>query len=97
LTEQQSWQCIAQSKGMTYLQRLPEAIPEGQFLVHNSVGGGWVARPAADPSQATGRVKRGATTSFTAPAYWKFESTPLQERVRLSPDSPQSPGFPPVS
>jgi hypothetical protein len=22
---------------MTYLQRLPEAIPEGQFLVHNSV------------------------------------------------------------
>jgi len=38
LTEQQSWQGIAQSKGMTYLQRLPEAIPEGQFLVHNSVG-----------------------------------------------------------
>jgi len=37
LTEQQSWQGIAQSKGMTYLQRLPEAIPEGQFLVHNSV------------------------------------------------------------
>src|SRR5262249_39078727 len=31
------------SKGMTYLQRLPEAIPEGQFLVHNS------ARPT-DPS-----------------------------------------------
>jgi hypothetical protein len=28
---------IAQSKGMTYLQRLPEAILEGQFLVHNSV------------------------------------------------------------
>ena len=37
MTEQQSWQGIAQSKGMTYLQRLPEAIPEGQFLVHNSV------------------------------------------------------------
>jgi hypothetical protein len=37
LIEQQSWQGIAQSKGMTYLQRLPEAIPEGQFLVHNSV------------------------------------------------------------
>jgi hypothetical protein len=38
LTEQQSWQDIAQLKaGMTYLQRLPEAIPEGQFLVHNSV------------------------------------------------------------
>ena len=37
LTEQQSWQEIAQSKGMTYLQRLPEAILEGQFLVHNSV------------------------------------------------------------
>ena len=36
LTEQQSWQGIAQSKGMAYLQRLPEAIPEGQFLVHNS-------------------------------------------------------------
>ena len=51
-----------------------------------SLGGGWVARPAADPSQATGRVKRGATTSFTAPAYWKFESIPLQQRVRLSPD-----------
>ena len=37
LTERQSWQDIAQSKGMTYLQRLPEALPEGQFLVHNSV------------------------------------------------------------
>jgi hypothetical protein len=37
LTEQESWREIAQSKGMTYLQRLPEAIPEGQFLVHNSV------------------------------------------------------------
>ena len=37
MTEQQSWQDIAQSKGMTYLQRLPEAILEGQFLVHNSV------------------------------------------------------------
>jgi hypothetical protein len=36
LTERQSWQDIAQSKGMTYLQRLPEAILEGQFLVHNS-------------------------------------------------------------
>ena len=36
LTEQQSWQEIAESKGMTYLQRLPEAVPEGQFLVHNS-------------------------------------------------------------
>jgi hypothetical protein len=36
MTEQQSWLEIAQSKGMTYLQRLPEAIPEGQFLVHNS-------------------------------------------------------------
>jgi hypothetical protein len=36
LTERQSWQDIAQSKGMTYLQRLPESIPEGQFLVHNS-------------------------------------------------------------
>jgi len=36
LTEQQSWQEIAQSKGMTYLQRLPELVPEGQFLVHNS-------------------------------------------------------------
>jgi len=37
LTEQQSWQDIAQSTGMTYLQRPPEAVPEGQFLVHNSV------------------------------------------------------------
>jgi hypothetical protein len=34
LTQQKSWQDIAQSKGMTYLQCLPEAIPEGQFLVH---------------------------------------------------------------
>ena len=25
--------------------------------------------------------EKGATTSFTASAYWKFESTPLQERV----------------
>jgi len=37
LTQQESWQDIAQSNGMTYLQCLPEAIPEGQFLVHNSV------------------------------------------------------------
>jgi hypothetical protein len=36
LTEQESGQEIAQSKGMTYLQRLPEAVPEGQFLVHNA-------------------------------------------------------------
>ena len=36
MTEQQSWLDIAQSKGMTYLRRLPEVIPEGQFLVHNS-------------------------------------------------------------
>src|SRR5689334_13309790 len=46
LTERQSWRDIAQSKGMTYLQRLPEAIPEGQFLVHNS------ARPAHPPRVA---------------------------------------------
>jgi hypothetical protein len=26
--------------------------------------------------------EKGATTSFTASAYWKFESTPLQRRVR---------------
>jgi hypothetical protein len=25
--------------------------------------------------------EKGATTSFTASAYWKFESTPLQRRV----------------
>jgi hypothetical protein len=46
-TERQSWQDIAQSKGMTYLQRLPEAIPKGQFLVHNS------ARPT-DPLGSQG-------------------------------------------
>jgi hypothetical protein len=42
--------------------------------------GGRVALSAADPSQANGRGKR-PTTSFTAPAYWKFESSPLQRRV----------------
>ena len=31
---------------------------------------------------------KGATTSFTAPAYWKFESTPLQQRV-CEPSVPQ--------
>jgi hypothetical protein len=33
----------------------------------------------ADPSQAAG-ARKGATTSFTASAYWKFESIPLGER-----------------
>src|ERR1700757_3819699 len=31
----------------------------------------------ANPSQATD-ARKGATTSFTAAAYWKFESIPLQ-------------------
>ena len=33
-----------------------------------------------DPSRATGG-KKGAKPRFTAPAYWKFESTSLQRRV----------------
>jgi hypothetical protein len=34
--------------------------------------------------------EKGATTSFTASAYWKFESTPLQQRVsELSVPQPQ--------
>jgi hypothetical protein len=39
-----------------------------------------VAPPAADPSQATGRVKR-RENQFTAPAYQKFKSSPLQRGV----------------
>ena len=42
--------------------------------------GGRVAPPAADPSQATGRVKR-RENQFTAPAYQKFKSSPLQRGV----------------
>jgi hypothetical protein len=38
------------------------------------------ANRRADPSQATD-ARKGATTSFTASAYWKFESIPLQHRV----------------
>ena len=30
--------------------------------------------------------EKGTTTSFTASAYWKFESTPLQRRVRCEPE-----------
>ena len=50
-----------------------------------------VALSAADPSQANGRGKR-PTTSFTTPAYWKFESSPLQQTVRLFPDFAFVPG-----
>jgi hypothetical protein len=39
-----------------------------------------------DPSRATGG-KKGAKPRFTAPAYWKFESTSLQRGVRSEPDS----------
>ena len=42
--------------------------------------GGRVAPAAADPSQATGRVKR-RENQFTAPAYQKFKSSPLQRGV----------------
>jgi hypothetical protein len=38
----------------------------------------------ADPSQAIGARKSGDNPSFTASAYWKFESTPLQRTVRVS-------------
>src|SRR6516165_12582618 len=31
-------------------------------------------------------ASKGATTSITAPAYWKFESSPLQQTVGLSLD-----------
>jgi hypothetical protein len=40
-------------------------------------------RGRTDPSRAFGGIK-GATTRLTAPAYWKFESSPLQQRVCLS-------------
>ena len=36
------------------------------------------------PSRAFGGIK-GATTRLTAPAYWKFESRPLQRRVSDEP------------
>ena len=37
-------------------------------------------RERTGPSRAFGGIK-GATTRLTAPAYWKFESIPLQQRV----------------
>src|SRR5215469_8043412 len=39
-------------------------------------------RERTDPSRAFGGIK-GATTRLTAPAYWKFESSPLQRRDEL--------------
>jgi hypothetical protein len=39
----------------------------------------------ADSRDVAG-LRKGATIRLTAPAYWKFESIPLQQRVRLSPD-----------
>src|SRR5262249_12990028 len=42
-------------------------------------------RGRTDPSRAFGGIRR-ATNRLTAPAYWKFESSPLQQTVRLSPD-----------
>jgi hypothetical protein len=41
-------------------------------------------RGRTDPSRAFGGIK-GATTRLTAPAYWKFESSPLQRRVARTP------------
>src|SRR5215472_18848255 len=55
-------------------------------------------RGRTDPSRAFGGIRR-ATNRLTAPAYWKFESSPLQQTVRLSPDFASVPGktrgFPP--
>jgi hypothetical protein len=39
-----------------------------------------------NPSRATGGKKK-CETRFTAPAYWKFESTSLQRGVSCEPDS----------
>jgi hypothetical protein len=45
-------------------------------------------RPARRCAHAIKRrgLHKVATIRLTAPAYWKFESIPLQQRVRLSPD-----------
>jgi hypothetical protein len=45
-------------------------------------------RPARRCAHAIKRrgLHKVATIRLTAPAYWKFESIPLQQTVRLSPD-----------
>ena len=51
-------------------------------------------RPARRCAHAIKRrgLHKVATIRLTAPAYWKFESIPLQQTVRLSPDFPFVPG-----
>jgi hypothetical protein len=50
---------------------LVELLPLGPEGSHDQVG----------DIRAFGGIK-GSTTRLTAPAYWKFESSPLQQRVR---------------
>ena len=51
-------------------------------------------RPARRCAHAIKRrgLHKVATIRLTAPAYWKFESIPLQQTVRLSPDFAFVPG-----
>src|SRR5215472_13680520 len=56
-------------------------LPRMKKEVNRSTPTGAPTRPK-QPAQ-----EKGATTSFTASAYWKFESIPLQRRVRCEPVS----------
>jgi hypothetical protein len=86
---------------MTYLQRLPEAIPEGQFLVHNSVR---PTHPLGSHVSAD-RCKRKMSTalpfadeSFVYGLSWNviFHGT-AEQRDREFADSPlQESGFEPL-
>jgi hypothetical protein len=74
--DQAKFGAVRRRHGLRPRRSGPRRLDAGRRAVRKLRG-----RP--DPSRAFGGIK-GATTRSTAPAYWKFESSPLQRRVRLS-------------
>jgi len=71
--DQAKFGAVRRRHGLRPRRSGPRRLDAGRRAVRKLRG-----RP--DPSRAFGGIK-GATTRLTAPAYWKFESSPLQRRV----------------
>ena len=71
--DQAKFGAVRRRHGLRPRRSGPRRLDAGRRAVRKLRG-----RP--DPSRAFGGIK-GATTRSTAPAYWKFESSPLQRRV----------------
>jgi len=76
--DQAKFGAVRRRHGLRPRRSGPRRLDAGRRAVRKLRG-----RP--DPSRAFGGIK-GATTRSTAPAYWKFESSPLQQTVSLSRD-----------